>query len=56
MKTIYLGGGTSSMPGIDGVISEMTGIDTVTPPHPMFVTPLGIAMHDNPAGDQQTSR
>lgn len=54
--TIYLVGGTSSMPGINDVITEMTGIPTVTPPHPMFVTPIGIAMHDNPAGDQPASR
>jgi ethanolamine utilization protein EutJ len=47
VETIYLVGGTSSMPGIDEVIAEMTGRPTFVPNHPMFVTPLGIAMHDN---------
>jgi ethanolamine utilization protein EutJ len=50
VETIYLVGGTSSMPGLDGVIAEMTGTHTVTPPHPMFVTPVGVAMHDNGPG------
>lgn len=47
VDTIYLVGGTSSMPGLAEVISEMTGARTVTPPHPMFVTPVGVAMYDN---------
>lgn len=47
VDTIYLVGGTSSMPGLAEVISEMTGTRTVTPPHPMFVTPVGVAMYDN---------
>lgn len=47
VDTIYLVGGTSSMPGLAGVITDMTGIRTVTPPHPMFVTPVGVAMYDN---------
>lgn len=46
VQTIYLVGGTSSMLGIDEVINEMTGIKTVTPSHPMFVTPIGVAMVD----------
>jgi ethanolamine utilization protein EutJ len=44
VETIYMVGGTSSMPGISDVVEEMTGIKTFTPPHPMFVTPIGAAM------------
>ncbi len=46
VKTIYLVGGTSSMLGINDVIQEMTGVQTVTPSHPMLVTPIGVAMVD----------
>jgi ethanolamine utilization protein EutJ len=46
VETIYLVGGTSSMPGIAEVVSEITGRAAVVPPHPLFVTPIGIAMHD----------
>lgn len=46
VETIYLVGGTSSMSGIGDVIADMTGVRTVTPPNPMFVTPIGVAMVD----------
>lgn len=46
VQTIYLVGGTSSMKGMDEVVEEMTGIKTLTPVHPMFVTPVGVAMTD----------
>jgi len=46
VKTIYMVGGTSSMPGISEVVEEMTGVKTYTPPHPMFVTPIGAAMYN----------
>jgi ethanolamine utilization protein EutJ len=46
VETIYLVGGTSSMTGIAEVVAEMTGVKTMTPPHPMFVTPIGVAMLD----------
>ncbi len=46
VETIYLVGGTSSLLGIDEVIHDMTGIKTVTPAHPMLVTPIGVAMVD----------
>jgi ethanolamine utilization protein EutJ len=45
---VYMVGGTSGMPGIDEVVEEMTGVKTFVPSHPMFVTPLGIAMQDVP--------
>jgi len=43
---LYLVGGTCSYPGMDKVIEEMTGIETVLPGNPLFVTPLGIAMNN----------
>jgi len=43
---LYLVGGTCSYPGMDKVIEEMTGIETVLPGNPLFVTPLGIAMQN----------
>jgi ethanolamine utilization protein EutJ len=47
VERIYLVGGTCAYPGMDKVIQEVTGIDTVLPGNPLFVTPLGIAMHNN---------
>ena len=44
---LYLVGGTCAYPGMDRVIQEMTGIETILPGNPLFVTPLGIAMHNN---------
>jgi ethanolamine utilization protein EutJ len=46
VKKIYLVGGTCAYPGMDQVIQEYTGIETVIPGNPLFVTPLGIAMHN----------
>lgn len=46
VETLYLVGGTCSYVGMDEVIQEMTGIETVLPGNPLFVTPLGIAMHN----------
>ncbi|WP_024286204.1 ethanolamine utilization protein EutJ [Cellulomonas sp. KRMCY2] len=39
----YLVGGTASFPGFAEVVTEASGIDTVVPVAPLFVTPLGIA-------------
>ena len=44
VDTLYLVGGTSSFNGIDKVVEEVTGIKTVVPPHPLFVTPFGVAL------------
>jgi ethanolamine utilization protein EutJ len=44
-------GGTSAFPGIAAVIEEYTGLPTYVPERPVFVTPLGIAMHDSPPED-----
>jgi ethanolamine utilization protein EutJ len=43
---LYLVGGTCAYPGMDKVIQEYTGIETVLPGNPLFVTPLGIAMNN----------
>jgi len=46
VKKLYLVGGTCAYPGMDKVIQEYTGIETLVPGSPLFVTPLGIAMHN----------
>jgi ethanolamine utilization protein EutJ len=46
VNRIYLVGGTCAYPGMDRVVQKYTGIETVVPGSPLFVTPLGIAMHN----------
>jgi ethanolamine utilization protein EutJ len=46
VETIYLVGGTVAFPGMAGVVEEITGVKTLVPGEPLFVTPLGIAMHN----------
>jgi len=46
VEQILLVGGTTKFPGIAGVMEEYTGIITQSPERPLFVTPLGIALHD----------
>jgi ethanolamine utilization protein EutJ len=46
---VWLVGGTSALKGIETVFSDALGIETVKPPHPMMVTPLGIAMNSTPS-------
>jgi len=46
VDTLYLVGGTCAYPGMAQVIEEYTGINTLLPGNPLFITPLGIAMHD----------
>lgn len=43
---IYLVGGTTMFPGMGHVVERVTGIKTIVPPKPLFITPLGIAMND----------
>jgi ethanolamine utilization protein EutJ len=43
---LYLVGGTCAYPGMAKVIEEYTGVETVLPGSPLFVTPLGIAMNN----------
>ncbi len=44
---IVLVGGTAKFPGIAGVLQDFTGINSQVPERPLFVTPMGIAMHDS---------
>jgi ethanolamine utilization protein EutJ len=46
VETIYLVGGTVAFPGMAEVVEEGTGVKTRVPGAPLFVTPLGIAMHN----------
>lgn len=46
VNEIYLVGGTSMFPGIGPVVERITGVKTIVPPRPLFITPLGIAMND----------
>jgi ethanolamine utilization protein EutJ len=50
VDTIYLVGGTVAFPGMASVVEEITGVKTLVPGEPLFVTPLGIAMHDQESG------
>jgi ethanolamine utilization protein EutJ len=43
---IYLVGGTCAYPGMTDVIQEVTGVETLLPGNPLFITPLGIAMNN----------
>ncbi len=46
VPSIVMVGGSSAFRGMAEVVSDYTGIPTWVPPNPLFVTPLGIAMHD----------
>jgi ethanolamine utilization protein EutJ len=46
VETLYLVGGTCAYPGMDKVIENYTGVKTLVPASPLFVTPLGTAMHN----------
>ncbi len=43
---IVMVGGSSAFQGMAEVVEEYTNIPTWVPPNPLFVTPLGIALHD----------
>ena len=45
----YLVGGSAALPGIDGVFADALGIKVIVPPHPVMVTPVGIALNDSSA-------
>jgi ethanolamine utilization protein EutJ len=45
VKELTLVGGTASFRGMAQVIQEYTGLPTHVPERPLFVTPLGIALH-----------
>jgi len=44
---ITIVGGTACFPGLAQVVEEYTGIPTRVPEEPLFITPIGIAMHDH---------
>ncbi|MDR3574894.1 MAG: ethanolamine utilization protein EutJ [Anaerolineaceae bacterium] len=46
VDNLTLVGGCCSFPGMAAVVQEYTGLPTLIPHRPLFVTPLGIAMHD----------
>src|SRR6266498_2559542 len=43
---LYLVGGTCAYPGMVEVVQEFTGVETILPGNPLFITPLGIAMNN----------
>jgi ethanolamine utilization protein EutJ len=43
---LTLVGGTVVFPGMAEIVEEYTGIRTQVPERPLFVTPIGIALHD----------
>lgn len=45
-ERVILAGGTCCFPGMADVVAEITGVPTFLPGHPLFVTPVGIALHD----------
>ena len=44
---ITLVGGATAFPGMASVVQEYTGIPTSVPDRPLFITPIGIALHDH---------
>lgn len=48
VDSITMVGGTSNFKGIASVVQEVTGVKTLIPSKPLFVTPLGLAMSDKP--------
>jgi ethanolamine utilization protein EutJ len=50
VAAIHLVGGTSAFAGIADVVADITGVPASVPPDPLFVTPLGVALHDRPVG------
>jgi ethanolamine utilization protein EutJ len=46
VDSIVLVGGTPLFPGIAAVIEEITSLPAKIAPHPLFVTPVGIALND----------
>ena len=48
VPSIVMVGGSSAFEGIAEVVEEYTHIPTWVPPNPLFITPLGLAMYDEP--------
>ena len=47
VNQIYLVGGSSTFPGMAKVVEDYCGITTKVPPHPLLVTPIGIAIENS---------
>ena len=47
VNQIYLVGGSSAFPGMAKVVEDYCGITTKVPPHPLLVTPIGIAIENS---------
>jgi len=45
MPTVALVGGSVAFPGFADAVAEASGLDAAVPVSPLFVTPLGIALH-----------
>lgn len=50
---IYLVGGTCAFPGLERVMSQVTGVASTVAPEPMLVTPLGVAAWAEPQTEPQ---
>ena len=48
---IHLVGGTSAFKGIEEIMTRVTGVRSTAAPHPMLVTPLGVASWAEPTTD-----
>jgi ethanolamine utilization protein EutJ len=48
VKQITMVGGSSAFLGMAEVVQDYIGIPTQVVSHPLFVTPLGLALHDHP--------
>ena len=46
VRQLTLVGGTCSFPGMAEVVEDYLGIPTCVPADPLFITPLGIGLHD----------
>lgn len=51
VERILLVGGTSAFPGMAAVVTAITGVPATVPANPLFVTPLGVALHDRGTGN-----
>ena len=43
IEHIYIVGGTGAFSGIESIMTRITGVESRVAPHPMYVTPLGVA-------------
>jgi ethanolamine utilization protein EutJ len=46
IEQIWIVGGSAAFPGMAEVVGAITGVPTTVPDRPLFVTPLGVALHD----------